>query len=374
MTHILYIVTQADSGGAQKYVYDLATGLDSDQFQVSVAVGQNLDRLLVARLKAKNIPVYELRHLVRPISPLNDVLAVWEVARLIRTLRPTHVHLNSSKTDVVGSFASFLVRLTGTPHRLIATIHGWPFLESINIIAKIIYIIAEAIVAPIKHQVIFITNSDKVVAKYFFIRQSVIIPNGINTTFPLLDKGNAQDQLNIPADKIVIGTVANFYATKDLPTFIAVVKKLHEKNNNIIGAIIGDGMMRLELEKIIATEKLENIIYLIGKKDNAAQYLSAFDIYLCTSTKEGFPFSILEAMAAHRSIVATNVGGVSQAIINNETGLLCPPSNVEKITSAVSALIENPVEATRLATNAQKLVSDKFTIEKMVTETKNVYT
>jgi len=373
MTHILYIVTQADSGGAQKYVYDLATGLDSRQFQVSVAVGQSADRSLVTRLKAQNVPAYELQHLVRPISPLKDAMAVWEITRLIHTVRPTHVHLNSSKADIIGSLASLLAHLTGTPHRLITTIHGWPFLESINIVAKAIYLIAEILVAPIKHQMIFITAKDQAIARDFPINHSVLIPNGINTDLTLLEREVARVKLNLPAGNIIIGTIANFYAPKDLPTFIGVIKKLREKNNKVIGAIIGDGMLRPELEKIIADERLTSFIHLLGKRDNAAQYLSAFDIYLCTSTKEGFPFSILEAMTAHLPIVATDVGGISTAIRNGETGLLCPASDPSALANGVTILITDREKAQRLATNAEQLVKKEFTVDQMIGETAKCY-
>ena len=103
-TKILFVVTQGNFGGAQKYVYDLAKNLHSN-FSVIAAAGGS-DTQLKEKLSEIPVKFFPLKHLTRAVNPLRDLLAVWEIGRLIKKEGPDIVHLNSSKAGVVGSFAA----------------------------------------------------------------------------------------------------------------------------------------------------------------------------------------------------------------------------------------------------------------------------
>src|SRR3989338_4857857 len=125
---ILYVITQGEWGGAQRYIFDLATNL-ADDFDVTVAVGEkqgktDLQKKLgnweTRKLKTtdnKNteyrIQNIGLKHLKRNISPIHDILAVFELAKLYRNLKPDIVHLNSSKAGILGSLAKFVCQIFG---------------------------------------------------------------------------------------------------------------------------------------------------------------------------------------------------------------------------------------------------------------------
>ena len=105
---------------------------------------------------------------------------------------------------------------------------------------------------------------------------------------------------------------------------------------------------------------------------DASKFLPAFDVYVCSSVKEGFPYSILEAMAAGLPIVATRMGGIPEMITDGQDGLLVPPKNPKAIAQAIKSLIKNPELAKQLGQNARQAVQ-KFSILGMLNETVNVY-
>src|SRR3989344_2985002 len=121
---ILYIITQGEMGGAQRYVYDLATGLDPKQYKVTVAVGNERGDL-EKKLSAAGISTRVLRHLKRAINPWHDLLVLWEIRRLIQAVKPDIVHLNSTKAGFVGSIAAAMAGA----RNVVFTAHGFAFLE-----------------------------------------------------------------------------------------------------------------------------------------------------------------------------------------------------------------------------------------------------
>jgi glycosyltransferase involved in cell wall biosynthesis len=373
--HVLYIVTQGDAGGAQKYVREMAQAAKNAGHTVTVAVGQSEDRSLVQSLKQANIEIVELRHLVRPISPLHDVLAVFELWSVCRRLKPTVIHLNSSKTGVVGSVASLLAKITGRPHKLIYTVHGWAFMESGSLVKRLTYFVCEWLTAPLKNLIIFITQADREVARKnnFIIANAVQIPNGIDIALPHLSRNEARDRLGLPQDNLIIGTIANFYHTKGLGDFISVIKNIRQQHPMVMGVIIGDGPLRIELENQIQSSDLTSAVLLVGKKSNAQQYLKAFDLYLSTSHKEGFPYTILEAMNTQIPIVATRVGGIPDIIENNTHGLLAPTQNISEITLCVQTLINDLKLRETLAQNAVTKVSQQYQLKNSIEQTLRLY-
>ena len=173
-------------------------------------------------------------------------------------------------------------------------------------------------------------------------------------------------------NSILIGTIANFYPTKGLSYLIEAAAKLKTKHNFQI-VIIGDGIERTYLESLITKYNLEENIILAGQIPEAAKYLKAFDIFVLPSIKEGLPYAILEAMAAGLPIVATNVGGISEMITDNESGLLVPPKNPEALAEALKKLIDAPELRARLGQNAAATAAAKFSLKEMLKKTRQIY-
>lgn len=374
---ILYIITLSSWGGAQKYVYNLALNLAKiETIEFSVAGGQESIGELSARLLDKNLKFIPIKRLVRRISPLNDLLAVWEIKKLIDKEKPDVVHLNSSKAGAVGSLAA---KLSRQRPKVIYTVHGWVFKESLNPIIKLVYFLIEKSFAGFKDFFIFLSHLDQqtgIKSKITPANKTTIIYNGLDLSDNyFFDKETALNKLNIKANgRLVIGTVANFYATKGLQYLIEAVKILTDDYKlPVLIIIIGDGELRPELERQITGLKLQDKIILTGSVKDASKYLQAFDIAVMSSVKEGVPYFLLEAMSAGLPIVATKVGGIPEVITNGENGFLVESKNPAALAGKIKTLAEDENLRQQFSNNNQQKVKDQFNLEDTIKKTLQIY-
>lgn len=300
---VTFVITKSNWGGAQRYVFDLATTLPKDEFEVTVAFGQ--DGLLAKKLQEKNIKTHPLKALERNVSLTNDIRSFFELQRLFRANKPDVVHLNSSKAAGIGALAA---RLSGVP-RVIFTVHGWPFLEKRGLISKTLLYFFSWLTALLSHRVIVISAHDLLVAKKmpFVGSKTTHIYNGItlDSTF-----GSGDIIRNaFPTGARIVGTVGELHKNKNQQ---ALVAEAH-KNTNMYVAIVGEGEERPHLEALIQKYHLEDRVKLFGFMP-ASEVLKGFDTFALPSTKEGLPYVLLEARAAGLPIVANRVGGVGEIL------------------------------------------------------------
>lgn len=379
---ILYVITQGEWGGAQKYLFDLATGPQAKNWQVEAAIGPDGGHDLNDRLTAATVKIWPLQRLRRNISPLNDLWAVVELAKVFRSAKPDVIHLNSSKAGVVGSLASRFVRRS-LKHRLIYTAHGWIFHEPLNPIKKQFYCWLEKITAPAKDAIICVSDFDRQAALNNNIAEEkkiITIHNGFDAAqTELINKNEARKKIinhqNWPLTEtdFVVGTIANFYATKGLADLIEAAKILINENLPLKFIIIGDGELRPQLEKLIANYQLSDKVFLAGKINQASQLLRAFDLYVCSSLKEGLPYSILEALAASLPIVTTEVGGLPEIIQDGVNGLLSTPAQPEELAEKIKLLFQDRELSQKLALAGRQTLEKKFSLTSMLDKTFPLY-
>jgi len=358
---ILYIITQSQWGGAQRYVFDLAVGF-KDEFEVAVACGTGGN--LIGRLEKEGIQVFRLKNIVRQISPWRDLLCFWDLYFLIRRQRPNIVHTNSSKAEILGNMAA---RLAGVK-KIIFTAHGFAFNEDAGFLKKRIYIFWEKIANLFCDRIICVSNFDMERALENGIasrEKMMVIHNGIEIR-------EEKEIAKIEKEKIVIGSVANLYQNKGLEYLIQAAAILKDRNlGNLEFQIVGEGPKREFLETEIKKSKLDNF-KLLGFKEDAKKYMENFDIFVLPSLKEGFPYAILEAMAIGLPIVATRVGGVPEAVINEENGFLVESKNPVDLAEKIGILIADQELRKKFGSRGRNLVRENFSLTKMLEETKKV--
>lgn len=304
---IIYIITKSNWGGAQRYVYDLATALPKNEFDVSVAFGQ--PGLLAKKLETAKITTYPIFSLQRDVSIIADVKSFFELLHLFQAGKFDIVHLNSSKAAGVGALAA---RLSGVP-RIVFTAHGWPFWEQRNPVSRGLIYFFSWLTALLSHAVIVVSNYDLSVAKKmpFIGNKTIRIYNGINLNFPL---GSADIiRQSFPKGVRITGTIGELTKNKNQIALIEQAK--HDPEMYV--AIVGDGEDRLYLKRKIKEYGLENRVKIIGFMW-ASEVLRGFDVFALPSLKEGLPYVLLEAKAAGLPIVANRVGGVSEILDTTE--------------------------------------------------------
>ncbi|NQU77858.1 glycosyltransferase family 4 protein [Candidatus Falkowbacteria bacterium] len=376
---ILYIITQSEFGGAQRYILELITHLNPEKYDITVAAGPGGDFL--GRVKAQNFNIWRLKHLSRSINPVKDIKAYLELKTLINTTKPDILQLHSTKTGVLGSLAVKKRSMVNGQWsmKVIYRIGGWAFAEDIPFWKKWLYIKAEKWTSKYKDIIINNCEAQRQLAIKFGIAPAskiITIYNGLDLEkLNFLPREQARQKLMInDQSSMIIGTIANFYKNKGLEYLIQAASKLKSKLNvQWSMVIIGDGIERQNLEKLIKESNLENQVILPGKIKDAWQYLKAFDIFVLPSIKEGQPWAVLEAMASKTPIIATNIAAIPEMIENNKSGLLVNPKDPKAIASKIEHLIENPEIAQDLSKNAKNTLEQKFTIQNMVQKTEKLY-
>ncbi|MFA6410059.1 MAG: glycosyltransferase family 4 protein [Candidatus Buchananbacteria bacterium] len=367
-TKILYLITQSEWGGAGRYVFDLAGNLPKDQYEVAVAAGGNEE--LFESLKKIAITTYQLKNLVRQISAIDDIKAYSEIKKLVKKVNPDILHLNSSKAGVIGAIAGRHAKVK----KIVYTAHGFVFNEPMPGWKKIIYLLAEKFSAKYKDAIICVSEFDRQTAiknKIASETKLVTVNNGVGP-IDFIDSKTAREKLNLPPDKIVIGTIANFYETKGLVYLIKAAKLITEKFPDVIFRLIGFGQLENDLKAEIQRLNLSDRFF-IGKVENGKNYLKAFDYYILSSVKEGFPYAILEAMQTGLPIVATNVGGIPEMISDKTNGLLVKSADPRALAQALTSLLQDKNLAAQLGNQAKLDVEKKFSLQKMLAETQKVY-
>lgn len=343
MKKILYLVTQAETGGAQKYVADLAINLNKSQFGAIVAAGGNQTDPLFLNLQKNQVKYYCLKYVIRAINPIYDFLGFWEIFNLIKKEKPDVVHLNSSKVEILGSIATKLLGIK----KIIFTAHGYVFNEPMADLKRKFYIFLEKFSSKFIDKIICVSEFDKQTGlknKIAPENKYVIIHNAINlNNYNFLDNQEARQKLQEITkidfqDKKIIGTIANLYKTKGLEYFIDAAKIVNR--GDVIYMVIGEGDERNNLKLRIKDSELTNF-FLVGNIPEAANYLKGFDIFVLPSVKEGFPYTVLEAMAANVPVITTGVGALPEIIKNNENGILIEPKNPQILADKIKLLLSD---------------------------------
>jgi len=383
---ILFIITKSNFGGAQRYVYDLATHLPKDQFESVVALGGS--GILKAKLEAAGIQTIILPDLERDISIVKEWRAFVNIFKVIKETRPDIVHLNSSKAGALGALAArfynFFLKLST---KIIFTAHGWAFKEKRKSVSKKMIEYISWITVFLSHQTIVVSDDDREKARAFIFVQPkiVLIHNGIDK--PIFKKKNeARGILSekigqmIGDETLLIGSIAELHKNKGLEYAVAALALIKRQQigretpaDKITYVIVGEGEERENLEIAITREGLKDSILLAGEIPGAAQFLKAFDIFLLPSLKEGLPYVLLEAAWAGLPVVATNVGGVTEVIADMKSGIVVKEKRPKEIADALTFLIGNKAKRKEFGLSILETVETEYTLEHMLGETIALY-
>lgn len=347
-----------------------------NEFLPMVAVGEpNGVPDLQNRLKQyPEIDCLELKHLRRSLSPIHDFLAILELRRLYKKIKPDIVHLNSTKAGILGSFANTMVPL-------IYTVHGWVFHEPLSPIRRALYRALERATAKHKTNIIVLSEREEKSGRALGIppHKLTIIPPGIETPH-LMSRHDARAllraraQSDIPMDAAWLGTIANCFPTKGIDVFIRAFAREKDATRYAHAVIIGDGPERKKLEALRDAMGLNGRMHFVGFLPNAARLLSAFDVFVLPSRKEGVPYTLIEAKLHGIPIIATDVGGVSDLIIQNQTGRIVPPEHPEGLGLAIRETLANLSQAKNMAVAGRTdATAARFAKARMVADTTALY-
>lgn len=374
-TKIFYIITKGNWGGAQRYVYELATALPHNDFEVTVILGEG--EALEKRLTKAGIRVIKIAALKRDVNFFADFKSFWTLYQLFRKEKPQIIHLNSSKIGGLGALAG---RIAHIP-KITFTVHGLAFNEKRPTWQKWLIKFSHWLTLILCHQVITVADClKKQIINWPGTKNKVAtIYNGL-PSIKFFEKSVARRELFAGHnDRFWIGTISELHHNKGLDSlidaFALVVRSLlgHSLGWSANLMIIGEGEELEKLKWLARAKRLEDRIHFLGRVEDARAYLKAFDIFTLTSRTEAFPYAILEAGAAGLPVIASEIGGIPEVITEPELGILVPPGNVEEIKKSLLFMLKKPKYCELAGKNLRQRVTANFSLKKMVEKTVELY-
>ncbi len=370
---VLFLITKSNWGGAQRYVYDLATHLDQTRFEPVVALGGQgqLSELLVHA----GIRVIHIESLERDISLAKELVFVRELWGILRTERPGIFHVNSSKAGGVGTALGRLVRVP----RIIFTAHGWAFNEDRPPWQKFIIKFFHWLTVILSHKTIAVSNAIITQMDWPLAQRKMKLIHLGRTIGPMYGKREARTHLAeiVPGlaqypDDLWLGCVAELHPIKRHHVLITAVQQLVSNFPTIRLIIIGDGTLRAALQAQIVDARLEHTVFLAGHVAEAARFLKAFNVCTLPSKSESYGYVLHEAGLAEVPVVATNVGGIPDVVTHEVTGLLVPPGDANALAGALATLLSDATKRSAYATAHHTALASR-TVIAMTEATSTLY-
>lgn len=364
---VLHTIRQGQIGGGETHVLDIVSNIDHDFFDVEVlsfTEGEMVDRLADLNIKC---------HLIHTEKAFD--FRVWnKVSEL----------LSDEDYDIVHAHGTRAVSNTfwGAHSRnipLIYTVHGWSFHPDQNKIIHKFREKSESFLSSQADVTVNVSNNNKLEGNRLFgLKESLVIPNGVNTEkFKAVSSeqsASLKGSLNIPTGVPVIGFIARFTKQKSPLTFVRAAQYVLASYPDAIFLMIGDG--ELKDISIKATEELgiSNSFRFTGFRTDIPEMLSTMDIYCLPSLWEGLPIGVLEAMAMQKVVIATAVNGTSEVISDGQNGLLFQPNDTKELAEKITSCLSDQTLMMNLSKEAVNTVNQNYHLNKMIEKIEKLYT
>lgn len=358
---VLYIIDTLEFGGAQRQLLELIKGILKDKRYEPLLCFYHMNQSgFETDFRSLGIPVYQIDK-----KRMNSANFLLSLVRLIRQIEPEIVHTYLVSPNMWGRLAAIIAR---APNIIVSEREYNPNKQKKEIIA-------DRILKPFTSMVIVNSKlTEEFLKKVEWINPDKIrtIYNGINVShYENVSTGPVNDKYNIPQGNIIIGIVGRLTEQKGHEIFFRALSKLQTKKWTL--SIIGEGMLRGKLSCLSKELGISQNILWIGTTNEIPAHMRMIDFLVLPSLWEGFPNVIMEAMVSSKPVIATDVGENSVMVIDNTTGLLVLPNDINRLKKAVEFYLNNPEMRQKHGVNARELVKKKFLNTMMINQTKSVY-
>lgn len=369
---ILYVITKASWGGAQRYVLDMAQAAKEAGHEVLVATGG--EGTLTERLRERGIAVRSIASLQRDVKLLAEWRSFVALLRIVQEFRPDVIHGNSSKAGALAGLAGRIARVP----RIVFTAHGWAFNEARPRSQKAVIAVLHYLTVMLAHTTICVSRALRADAAWMPLvaKRFTIIHNGVEE---VLLRTREEARLLLAPDLVSefpnflwVGTIAELHPTKGLDTLIEAFAQI-AREQPVVLVIMGDGSEWARLQKLTQIYDLPDRIVLTGFVKDAAAYLRSLDVFVLPSRSEALGYALLEAGQAGLASIGTRVGGIPEILEDGETGLLVPSGDKDRLALTLKTLVEDEALRARLGQALHALVRKDFSVREMTETTLSQY-
>ncbi|MFZ5918887.1 MAG: glycosyltransferase family 4 protein [Chloroflexota bacterium] len=367
MIRVCHILKITGVAGSENHLLSLASGLDRRRYRFTFCLltGREPDLTdYIAALEAVGVEVARL-----PIRADLDPPLLWRLARFLRTAKPDIVHTHLIHGDLYGTLAA---RLAGVP-AVVSTKHNDNAFRRRGFYAWLDRALArqqDRIITISHHLKRFCVEVERLPAE-----KITPIHYGLDAdAFLRVQSGeDVRHEFGIPSGAPLIGVVGRLIEQKGHRYLLAALAHVVEALPAAHLLIAGDGALRPALEQQVADLALAKRVTFTGWRRDVTRIMAAIDVLVMPSLWEGFGLVLLEAMAASRPVVASQVSAIPEIVAHGETGLLVPPKDAAALARALLTLLREPSRAQAMGRRGRQRLAQQFTVGRMVEQTQAVY-
>jgi len=383
---IVHIITRLILGGAQENTLITCKLLAERGHDVTLITGPAIgpEGELFNQTKGQNYKVIVLQRLRRAINPFNDIVSYFQIKKLLRQLQPDIVHTHSAKAGILGRFAGYCLKgkWAKSVPVVVHSIHGLAFHQYQSQWLNKLYIAIEKSAA--KRTDFFISVADAMTAQATAV--GIGKPEQYVTAYSAIEEDDFLEPISeerkrdfrlkyrIGEDSIVLVTIARLFMLKGHEYIIESAKQLSERFEKCIWLFVGDGNLSEHFKQQVRELGLAEKVKFTGllSPSQIPLAIQSSDILVHCSLREGLARTLPQAMLCGRPAVSFDVDGARE-VVNENTGRLIEPKNVEQLTKACAELIEDEDLRMKLGENGRESVKEKFAPETMVDTIEAVY-
>ena len=373
---IVRAITRLNIGGPAIHAILLSRGLnDGAAFQTTLVTGVTAphegDMHDLAR--ERDVRPVVLPALGREVSPLDDLVSLAAMVRLVRSAQPDILHTHMAKAGTVGRLAARICRVPLVVH----TYHGHVFHSYFGTARTRLFLTIERGLGRLTDRIVVVgeRQRDEIAAFGVAPRSKLLpIPLGLELSrFVEAERhrGELREELGLAADVPLVGIVARLVPIKAHEDFLQAASLVLKQQPGAHFVIVGDGERRAELERL--ANRLGRAVHFLGWRRDLPRVYADLDVVALTSRNEGSPVALIEALASARPVVATAVGGVPEVVLHGETGLLVPPSEPAALAGCILRLLDDRAYAVRLGAVGRQHVYPRYDSRRLVDDMRALY-
>ncbi|MBN2592410.1 MAG: glycosyltransferase family 4 protein [Sedimentisphaerales bacterium] len=381
---VVHIITRLILGGAQENTIITCKVLAQRGHDVTLITGPALgpEGELFNQTQGQGYKIMVVNRLRRAINPYNDTVSYLKLKKLLRQLQPDIVHTHSAKAGILGRFAGYKLKDKNSRPKVVHTIHGLAFHPYQSDVLNKFYIAVEKSAA--KRTDFFISVADAMTAQATAV--GIGKPEQYVTAYSAIDeddflapisqqrKNDFRRKYGIDEDAVVLVTVARLFMLKGHEYIVESAKELSKRFENCIWLFVGDGNLSEHYKQQARKLGLADRIKFTGllPPSQISLAIQSSDLLVHCSLREGLARTLPQAMLCGRPAISFDVDGARE-VVNENTGRLIEPKNVEQLIAACAELIEDESLRIKLGEQGKESVKEKFAPDTMVDTIEEVY-
>jgi glycosyltransferase involved in cell wall biosynthesis len=378
---LLRVIARLNVGGPALHVAYLTEGLADRGYDTTLVTGSlaHGEESMSQVAENRGARIVMLPHLARDISPLNDALAVFRLAELIRKERPQILHTHTAKAGFVGRIAALLAG-NARPPIVVHTFHGHVLRGYFNPFVTLGFRTLERWLASVTTKLIAVSPEvrDDLVRlgvapeeKFAVIRLGIELGERVGGGDDV--RRETRRQLGIGPDAFVVGWVGRMTAVKRTDDVLRAFRELLDRDVDARLCLVGDGPDRAHMERRAHELGIARRCLFVGYQDDVAPYYEAIDALLLPSVNEGTPVSVIEALAAGRPAVATRVGGVPDVVRDGVDGFLSDVGDASTLADRLAELARDPERRAEMGREGREHVVQRYAVDRLVDDVDRLY-